>query len=91
MARVRMIIIDIYPNMMPEAIGVMRGTPFPTGKCLEPPLPVLTRCGAFEREADFGGHTGGQKRALEPIPSRDGQLVHSRRGQWARITRAMPS
>ena len=28
MARVRMIIIDIYPNSMPEAIGIMRGTHF---------------------------------------------------------------
>ena len=80
MARVRMIIIDIYPNAMPEAIGIMRGTLFPTGKCLEPPLLVREVCGAFEREADFGGHTGGQKRAPEPIPSHGGQRVHSRRG-----------
>ena len=79
MARVRMIIIDIYPNAMPEAIGVMRGTLFPTGKCLEPPLPVCEVCGDFEREAHFGGHAGDQKRVPESIPSHGGQPVHSTR------------
>ena len=79
MARVRMIIIGIYPNSMPEVIGVMRGTLFPTGKCLEPPLPVCEVCGDFEREADFGGHVGDQKRAPEPIPSHVGRRVHSTR------------
>ena len=59
-----MMIINIYPNAMPEAIGAMRGTLFPTGKCLEPPLPVLTRCGAFEREADFGEATPEDRNVL---------------------------
>ena len=39
-ARVRMCVIDINLEPMPEAAGVMRDTLFPAGKCLEPHLPV---------------------------------------------------
>ena len=39
-ARVRMCVIDINLEPMPEAAGVMRATLFPAEKCLEPHLPV---------------------------------------------------
>ena len=72
MTRARVSVINIYPYPMPEAIGIMRNTRDSTEKCLVTYPTPREVCGAFRRGAHFAGHTGGQQRAPELIPSHGG-------------------
>jgi hypothetical protein len=81
--RTRVSSVAIYPRTMSEATHIMRSTRTAAEKCLATHPTPYEVCGACRRGAHFAGHTGGQRRAPELIPSHGGQRVHSTRRPWA--------